>query len=840
MEIAIGEIIDRYSICRLKSERGGIDMSDEMNQLSAEMNKFEGLEQYAEELYVINGNIWTLESDIRKGNEAILGLEEVGRRAIKIREFNNERIKVKNIINSKTKTGFVETKIAHGSEKEPSLVISLTTVPDRLIIDSDNGVKATIISLCEQIDNDYEVHFNVPETYKPTGEPYVIPQWLNELKLKYPHLKIYRPEDMGPPTKIVPTLMRLKNPETIILVVDDDLIYHNEMVIEHRKFQNRLPNSVISYEGRGVVNVLYNNHLRDSWIICTTVIREITELIQHYKSASYKRKLFDMDFFNNYVGRTLSDDILVSKYFKNKKIKMYVVPYEKESHLYETDELWQKNQGVETFPIVGRTVSPLNSGCNNPKLLDIQPKFYDPGDLGKVVDTAVKVNIQLDLPDSERFKTDKYYHGYISFYDEEFKILNNCKNVLEIGIWKGESLRWLSYKFPDATIYGIDSIDCKDVDNEKIKTYKLVQENREQMEKFIKETNILFDLIIDDGGHNMEQQQTTFGMLFNRVKPGGIYVIEDLHTSNWEMYNKPEDLISSLDMLNKLKSEGVVISKYITESEKKYIQENVESIKIWTRTPTYSESVTSIIKKKEIEVILEETKYVESDFIRIWDNDIVAGHVNSEIERIIKYLNDIHLGTINYVDIGANVGKYYDILSKHFKIENAVMTEPVVDLYQYMVNKFKGRDNCKIYNYAVSDYTGKADLNTGVIDFYKNNDNYTSINLGLSKINKIDGDVVVVSGYDFLNKFASDIEIDLIKIDTETQDYFILKSITSYIKILPRKPLIVFENNYHNDMTYDEAKHIYETFMSECEYNGYNFDLLGGEVYLIPKNWYNI
>ena len=39
-----------------------------------------------------------------------------------------------------------------------------------------------------------------------------------------------------------------------------------------------------------------------------------------------------------------------------------------------------------------------------------------------------------------------------------------------------------------------------------------------------------FDMIIDDGGHTMEQMQISLNYLWDQVKPGGLYVIEDLHS----------------------------------------------------------------------------------------------------------------------------------------------------------------------------------------------------------------------------------------------------------------------------------------------------------------------
>jgi len=40
-----------------------------------------------------------------------------------------------------------------------------------------------------------------------------------------------------------------------------------------------------------------------------------------------------------------------------------------------------------------------------------------------------------------------------------------------------------------------------------------------------------FDVIVDDGGHTMKQQITSFTYLLPKVRSGGVYVIEDLLTS---------------------------------------------------------------------------------------------------------------------------------------------------------------------------------------------------------------------------------------------------------------------------------------------------------------------
>ncbi len=45
-----------------------------------------------------------------------------------------------------------------------------------------------------------------------------------------------------------------------------------------------------------------------------------------------------------------------------------------------------------------------------------------------------------------------------------------------------------------------------------------------------------FDIIIDDGSHHSNDVIASFDILFERLKPGGIYVVEDLHTSYWPAF----------------------------------------------------------------------------------------------------------------------------------------------------------------------------------------------------------------------------------------------------------------------------------------------------------------
>ena len=115
MKMPISEIADRYSIALLKQERAAADNAAEINTLHKELIQYEDVMLFVSKLKEINGKIWDLESDIRKGKEGELGLEEVGRRAIQIREFNKIRVGYKNEMVQIYGEGFEDIKMNHAS-----------------------------------------------------------------------------------------------------------------------------------------------------------------------------------------------------------------------------------------------------------------------------------------------------------------------------------------------------------------------------------------------------------------------------------------------------------------------------------------------------------------------------------------------------------------------------------------------------------------------------------------------------------------------------------------------------------------------------------------------------
>jgi len=120
MNVKPADIADRLSILILKAERSCAtpDLAQELAEyeVAASMCNPGIPEEMLGGLLEVNGKIWDLESDIRRGKEGELGLEEVGRRALAIRDLNAERIEIKNRI-SKVCGGFSEIKSNHASAR---------------------------------------------------------------------------------------------------------------------------------------------------------------------------------------------------------------------------------------------------------------------------------------------------------------------------------------------------------------------------------------------------------------------------------------------------------------------------------------------------------------------------------------------------------------------------------------------------------------------------------------------------------------------------------------------------------------------------------------------------
>jgi hypothetical protein len=131
----------------------------------------------------------------------------------------------------------------------------------------------------------------------------------------------------------------------------------------------------------------------------------------------------------------------------------------------------------------------------------------------------------------------KWQH-YFEIYDRHFaRYRGTDVHLLEIGIFQGGSLAmWKHYLGPKARIFGVDiNPACKQFEEENVRIFIGDQADCGFLKSLAREIPRI-DILIDDGGHTMQQQINTFEELFPHVQPNGIYLCEDIHTSYWRHY----------------------------------------------------------------------------------------------------------------------------------------------------------------------------------------------------------------------------------------------------------------------------------------------------------------
>lgn len=131
----------------------------------------------------------------------------------------------------------------------------------------------------------------------------------------------------------------------------------------------------------------------------------------------------------------------------------------------------------------------------------------------------------------------KWLH-YLPIYDRIFKpYTGRPVRFLEIGVLAGGSMHmWREYFGPFATIFGIDiNPDCAGYGRDAGQVRIGSQNDPEFLRAVVTEMGGL-DIVLDDGSHVASHQRSSFDVLFPLLEHGGLYVIEDLHTSYWPDY----------------------------------------------------------------------------------------------------------------------------------------------------------------------------------------------------------------------------------------------------------------------------------------------------------------
>ena len=144
-----------------------------------------------------------------------------------------------------------------------------------------------------------------------------------------------------------------------------------------------------------------------------------------------------------------------------------------------------------------------------------------------------------NLVDNSRTDKDTT-HSYLDLYDKLLsKRKETAKNILEIGIHYGGSIKlWADY-FQNATIYALDIMSIHSVwDEIKYKNNIILHTSTDAYDEeyfnyTLLQKNIKFDMVLDDGPHTLESMITFIKLYSQLLTDDGILIIEDVQSIDW-------------------------------------------------------------------------------------------------------------------------------------------------------------------------------------------------------------------------------------------------------------------------------------------------------------------
>ena len=173
-------------------------------------------------------------------------------------------------------------------------------------------------------------------------------------------------------------------------------------------------------------------------------------------------------------------------------------------------------------------------------------------------------------------------HSFGNFYQPFFeKYIGKKPDILEIGVYKGMSMLAHDEFFDsDCNIIGIDVYNGLEFDINKHKNMALILTGSESDETLSMLGDKKFDIIIDDAIHTYDNQFFNILHYSKMLKPGGIYILEDLQCNVEPRYiSNPQfglDNSPLLTLLNHKKSD------LITDEEFDYLLNNITSMLLYS------------------------------------------------------------------------------------------------------------------------------------------------------------------------------------------------------------------------------------------------------------------
>jgi hypothetical protein len=141
----------------------------------------------------------------------------------------------------------------------------------------------------------------------------------------------------------------------------------------------------------------------------------------------------------------------------------------------------------------------------------------------------------------------KWRHYFDIYHRHLGRFVGKEVHLVEVGVYSGGSLgMWRAYFGPNCHVYGVDiEPACRAYADEGIEILIGDQGNPQFWGEFVDLVPTI-DIVIDDGSHRPADQIITLEALLSRIRPGGVYICEDVHTPLNEFHDYVNHLSRNL------------------------------------------------------------------------------------------------------------------------------------------------------------------------------------------------------------------------------------------------------------------------------------------------------
>ena len=176
-------------------------------------------------------------------------------------------------------------------------------------------------------------------------------------------------------------------------------------------------------------------------------------------------------------------------------------------------------------------------------------------------------------------------HGYSIYYEKKLEPYKNKNlNILEIGSYAGASAAAFTKYLPKSKVYCFDvNISNFKYKSKNIYVYGIDINNSKKVVKtlnkiFLEQNFNQFDLIIDDGSHNLSDILRSLKIFFKYVKKKGLYIIEDYKHPNYYKYNRNIDHLLVDQIFESLNRKKFFNSNILNDNDQKELINSIKRI----------------------------------------------------------------------------------------------------------------------------------------------------------------------------------------------------------------------------------------------------------------------